>query len=109
MVIRRGDVYWAELGSPTGSEPGRRRPVVVVQRDSINAGAFNTVLVVPLTSQIHHAHLPGNVPLRQGEANIPKPSLARATHVTAVDKNRLASKIGTLTRERLSEIVQAAC
>jgi mRNA interferase MazF len=83
--------------------------VVVVQRDSINLSRFNTVLVVPLTSKTQHSHLPGNVLLRKNEANIPRPSLARATHTMVVDKARLTEKIGRLSRERLEEILDAIC
>jgi mRNA interferase MazF len=109
MVIQRGDVFWAQIGPAHGSEPAHRRPVVVVQRNAINQSRFNTVVVVPLTSQLRHSHLPGNVRLRKDEANIPKASLARATHVTVLDKIRLVEKIGTLSRERLNEIVAAVC
>ena len=107
MVVCRGDVVWARLGPATGSEPTRTRPVVVVQRDSINRSRFNTVLVVPLTSQTRHAHLPGNVLLSKGDANLPKGSLAPATHVTVIDRGRLTEKIGTLSAARLAEITQA--
>ena len=109
MVIRRGDVFWAELGPATGSAPARRRPVVVVQRDAINQSRFNTVVVVPLTTQTRHAQLPGNVRLYKDEANIPRQSVARATHVTVVDKAFLRDKIGTLSQGRLEEIVAAVC
>lgn len=109
MVIQRGDVFWASLSPATGSEPVHRRPVIVVQRDSINRSHFNTVVVIPLTSQTRHSHLPGNVLLSKGEANIPKASLARATHLMVMDKDRLIEKIGTLSQERLDEIVAAIC
>lgn len=109
MVIRQGDVFWAQLNPSAGSEPARRRPVIVVQRNSINQTHFNTVLVVPLTSQTRHQHLPGNVLLHKNEANIPRPSLARATHLMVVDKSRLGEKIGTLSQIRLEEIVDAIC
>jgi mRNA interferase MazF len=107
VVVRQGDVFWAQLGPAHGSEPASRRPVVIVQRDSINLSRFNTVLVVPLTSQIHHAHLPGNLLLSKKEANIPRSSLARTTHTMVVDKTRLTEKIGTLTQNRLDEILDA--
>lgn len=105
MVICRGDVFWADLSSPTGAEPGNKRPVVVVQRDSINQSAFGTVLVVPLTKQTKHAILPGNVLLNKGEANLPRLSLARGTHVMVVDKRRLIERIGNLTPNRIREII----
>jgi len=105
MVICQGDVYWTNLSPSSGSEPTYKRPVVVVQRDSINRSNFRTVLVVPLTKQTKHAVLPGNVLLRKGEANLPKPSLARGTHVMVIDKNRLIEKIGALSSNRTKEII----
>lgn len=105
MVISQGDIFWARLSKSTGSEPGNRRPVVIVQRDSINRSKIGTTLVVPLASQTKHAHIPGNVLLGKGESNIPSSSVARATHVMVIDKNRLIEKVGTLSKERISEII----
>jgi mRNA interferase MazF len=106
MVITQGDIFWASLSrSSTGSEPGSKRPVVVVQRDSINRSKFNTVVVVPLTKQTKHVNLPGNVLLRKGDANLPRQSLARTTHIMVIDKNRLIEKIGTLPKIKTKEII----
>jgi mRNA interferase MazF len=106
MVITQGDVFWARLSrSPTGSEPESKRPVVVVQRDSINRSKFNTVVVVPLTKQTKHANIPGNVLICKGDANLPRQSLARTTHIMVVDKSRLIEKIGTLPQIKTKEII----
>jgi mRNA interferase MazF len=105
MVICQGDVFWTSLSPSSGSEPAYKRPVVVVQRGSINRSKFRTVVVVPLIKHIKHAILPGNVLLKKGEANLPRPSLARGTHVMVVDKNRLIEKIGTLSQKRINEII----
>ncbi len=105
MVICQGDVFWANLTTAAGSEPGYRRPVVIVQRDSINRSAFGTVVVMPLTKQTKHSTLPGNVLLNKGEANLPRPSLARGTHVMVVDKGRLIERIGNLSPNRTREIL----
>ncbi len=107
MVVCQGDVFWASLSPRTGSEPAYKRPVVVVQRDSINRSKFRTVVVIPLTKHTKHGILPGNILLAKGEANLPRPSLARGTHVMVMDKSRLTEKIGTLTRERISEIIDS--
>jgi len=93
MVICQGDVFWTSLSPSSGSEPAYKRPVVIVQRDSINRSKFRTVVVVPLTKQTKHAILPGNVLLKKGEANLPRPSLARGTHVMDVDKKRMIVKV----------------
>lgn len=107
MVVCQGDVFWASLSPHAGSEPGYKRPVVVVQRNSINRSKFRTVVVIPLTRQTKHAVLPGNVLLSRGEANLPRPSLARGTHVMVVDRGRLIEKIGTLSQERINEIIDS--
>ena len=88
MVISQGDVFWAGLSRATNSEPGDKGPVVIVQRDSINRSKFQSVLVVPLTRQMKHANIPGNILLKKGEANLPSSSLARCTHVMVIDKDQ---------------------
>ena len=106
MVISQGDIFWARLPqSSTGSEPESKRPVVVVQRDTINRSKFNTVVVVPLTKQTKHANLPGNVLLLKGDGNLPRQSLARTTHIMVIDKSRLIEKIGTLPKIKIKEII----
>jgi len=105
MVICQGDVFLTSLSPSSGSEPAYKRPVVIVQRDSINRSKFRTVVVVPLTKQTKHTILPGNVLLQKGEANLPKPSLARGTYVMVVNKNRLIEKIGALSQKRIKEII----
>ncbi len=105
MVICQGDVFWAGLSPSSGSQPAFKRPVVIVQRDSINRSEFRTVVVVPLTKQTKHAILPGNVLLQKGEANLPKASLARGTHIMVVNKDRLSEKIGALSQKRTNEII----
>ncbi len=106
MVICQGDIFWADLKPEQGSEPKARRPVVVVQRNSINRSSFGTVLVIPLTRQTKHANIPGNVLLEKGQANLPSPSLGRCTHVSVLDKNRIKEKIGTLSTEKTQEIIE---
>ncbi len=105
MVIHQGDVFWAHLGQRVGSEPAGRRPVVIVQADLFNVSRLNTVVVVPLTSNPHRGSVPGNVTLRKGEANLPSPSVAIMAHVSTFDRIRLGKKIGTLSRERVDEIL----
>jgi len=105
MVVSQGDVFWARLSRSRGSEPENKRPVIVVQRDSINRSRFHTVVVVPLTKQTKHADIPGNVLLQKSEANLRRPSLARGTHIMVIDKSRLMEKIGALSKKRTNEII----
>lgn len=94
MVIRQGDVLWASLGEPAGSEPGFRRPVVVVQGDAFNASRIATVVVVPLTSNINWAAAPGNVLLARTRTGLPKDSVANVSQIVAVDRAILSDRVG---------------
>lgn len=105
MVIRQGDVFWVELGDPMGSSPGFVRPIVVIQNNVFNRSRINTVLVCALTSNLQFANSPGNVLLSQGEANLPKQSVANVSQIITVDKTQLVEKIGSLSTRRVREIL----
>lgn len=104
-MIAHGDVCWAELPDPTGSGPGFRRPVVVVQGDAFNRSAIRTFVVVPLTSILAWADGPGNVLLSARAARLPKDSVANASQVTAVDRAILGERAGHLARPKLDLIL----
>ena len=105
MVIAQGDVFWLDTGAPHGSGPGFRRPHVVVQNDVFNASRIQTAVLCAVTSNLTRAKAPGNLLLRKGEANLPRPSVVNVSQVVTVDKSVLKEKIGTLSRQRISEIV----
>ena len=88
MVINQGDVYWLYLREPSGSEPGYKHPHMVVQNNLFNRSQIGTVLVCALTSNLKRANAPGNVLLAQGEANLPKPSVANVSQLLTVDKSQ---------------------
>ena len=71
MVVSQGEIWWAELPEPSGSEPGFRRPVLIVQGDSLNSSRIATVVCVPLTSNLRWAEAPGNVLLRGKNTGLP--------------------------------------
>jgi mRNA interferase MazF len=87
MVIEQGEVWWADLPSPTGSGPGYRRPVVVVQSDYLNRSRLATVVCVPLTSNLKYAEAPGNVLLNARATGLPRDSVANPTQIVSLDKN----------------------
>jgi len=105
MVIGQGDVFWVDLPVPAGSEPGYRRPAVVVQNTMLNRGPIATVVVCAITTSLRRAHAPGNVVLARGESNLPKRSVVNVTQITTVDKARLIEKIGTLSASRLRQVL----
>ena len=105
MVINQGDIFWIDLGVPSGSAPGYLHPHVVVQNNLFNRSRINTVVVCALTSNLKRASAPGNVLLSAGEANIPKQSVVNISQIFTVDKSDLVEKIGTLSPPRLHEIL----
>jgi mRNA interferase MazF len=94
--VKRGHVYWANLGIPEGHEPGHRRPVVVVQSDLFNASAIPTVLVAPLTSNMKLAKAPGNIKLSKDESGLPKDSVVNVSQIVSINRSRLDALIGEL-------------
>jgi mRNA interferase MazF len=105
MVINQGDVFWVDLGEPSGSEPGYRHPHVVIQNNVFNCSRIGTVVVCALTSNPRRAKAPGNVLLEKGEANLPKQSVVNVSQIFTVDKRDLEEKIGTLSRRRIHQIL----
>jgi mRNA interferase MazF len=101
MVISQGDVCWADLGEPAGSEPGYRRPVVVLQGNALNRSHLTTVVCAPLTSNVALARAPGNVLLRARETGLSKDSVANMSQLVTIDKVVLDSRVGSLSRTKL--------
>jgi mRNA interferase MazF len=104
--IRQGDVYWVNFGPPDGSEPGGRRPCVVVQNDLFNRSRIATSVVCAITSNVGLADAPGNVILRKGEANLPKPSVVNVSQMGTLDKSELVERIGRLNPASIEKICE---
>ena len=85
LVVHQGDVYWVSF-SGRGSEPWGRRPALVLQHDRLNRSQLNTVVVVAITSNLRYAALPGNVRLRKGDGNLPKPCVVNVTQIQTLDR-----------------------
>jgi mRNA interferase MazF len=85
-MICQGDLYWVDLGEPTGSEPGYLRPYVVIQNNALNSSRIKTVIVCALTSNLRRAAGQGNVLLEVGEANLPDQSVVNVSQIFTVDK-----------------------
>ena len=81
MVVARGEVWWADLDAPRGSEPGFRRPVLIVQADAFNRSRLRTILGVLLTSNTRLLDAPGNALLPAAGAGLPKDSVANVTQM----------------------------
>jgi mRNA interferase MazF len=103
--INQGDLYWVHLDGPDGAEPGYAHPQVVVQEDVFNHSRLQTVIVCALTSNLKQAKAPGNVLLEDGEANLPRQSVVIVSQVSTVEKAQLGEYIGSLSRERVNQIL----
>jgi mRNA interferase MazF len=101
VVISQGEVWWADLPAPTGSEPGFRRPVVVVQGDALNRSRIATVVCAPLTSNLKWAEAPGNVLLTARSTSLPKDSVANVSQIVALDRTFLAERVGKLSATKV--------
>ena len=105
VTISRGDIWWADLSEPSGSEPGCRRPVIVIQGDSINRSRIATVICVPLTSNMQWSDAPGNVPLSSNLTGLPKDSVANVSQIITIDRKSLTEPVGKLSLAKMELIL----
>jgi mRNA interferase MazF len=96
MVIKRGEIWWAELPEPTGSEPGYRRPLVVLQSNAFNKSNIRTVIAAVITSNLNLADAPGNLLLTAKKSKLPRKSVVNVSQLITVDKEFLTEKISQL-------------
>jgi len=102
MKISQGDIFWIQLEE---AESSYIHPHVIIQDNIINRSRVKTVVVCALTTNIKRAKAPGNVLLEAGEANLPKQSVVVVSQVSTVNKAQLGEFIGTLTSERINQIL----
>ena len=105
MTIAQGEVWWAELPQPSGSGPGFRRPVVIVQGDALNRSRIATVVCVPLTSNLKWADAPGNVLLPARATGLEKDSVANVSQIVALDRGVLAERVGRVSARQLALVL----
>ena len=105
MVVAQGHVYWASLPDPTGSGPGFRRPVLVVQGDPLNQSRLKTAVCIPFTSNLRWAEAPGNVFLPAQATGLPKDSVANASQIITLDRELLTEEVGKLSKRQLELIL----
>ena len=94
--MTRGELWWVDFGIPTGSAAGYRRPAIVIQSNELNATALNTVVVIPLTSNLRLAEYKPNVLLKNSATGLGKDSVAILPLITALDKGCFIERISQL-------------
>lgn len=102
--MKRGEIWWAELPEPTASEPGYRRPVIIIQSDEFNKSRINTVVVAAITSNLRLANAPGNVKLPINKTGLDKESVADVSQVITIDKQFLTERAGWLDGATLLQL-----
>lgn len=100
MVIQRGELWWAESPRPIASEPGYRRPVLIISSDGFNRSRIRTVVAVALTTNLRLEEAPGNLLLTAKESRLPRDSVVNVSQIITLDKTFLTEKVGHL-RERM--------
>jgi mRNA interferase MazF len=103
-MVGRGQVWWAKLPNPTGSEPGFNRPVLVIQADNFNQSHISTVVVIAITSNLKLTKAPGNVSLPKRKSGLSQDSVANVSQITTLDKESLSEVIGQLDRLTMQQI-----
>ncbi len=104
MVIHRGEIWWASLIQPSGSEPGYRRPIIIVQSNHFNTSQIRTIVAIIITSNLNLAKAPGNVLLKKKRTGLPKDSVANVSQIVTLDKSYLSEKVGNLTSSQFNKV-----
>jgi len=100
--VKRGEVWWASMGEPRGSEPGYRRPVVIVSTNEFNRSLIQTVIVAVVTSNLRLVDAPGNFKITKKQSNLSKDSVVNVSQLITLDKIFLTEKIGKLNPKNIN-------
>ena len=104
MVIKRGEIWWAELPEPVGSEPGYKRPLVIIQSNEFNNSNINTIIAAVITTNLNLAAAPGNILLTAKKSKLPKKSVINISQLITINKSFLTEKVHTLSNKVMEQI-----
>jgi len=102
--VRRGEIWWAELPVPRGSEPGHRRPVLIVQAAAFNRSQIQTVVVAAITSNLRLARAPGNIHLPPSESRLAKDSVVNVSQLLTLDRSCLAERVSRIRPKHVEAV-----
>ncbi len=94
--VRRGEIWWADLPEPRGSEPGLQRPVLIVQADAFNQSRIRTVIIAAITTNLALANAPGNVLLPRSVSGLREESVINVSQLAALDRSFLTDHVGKI-------------
>ena len=104
MVIKRGQIWWAELPEPMGSGPGYRRPLLIIQSNNFNKSKINTIIAAVITFNIRLSAAPGNILLSTQKSKLPKESVINVSQLITIDKSFLTEKVNTLSNSIMANV-----
>ncbi|MEE9355409.1 MAG: type II toxin-antitoxin system PemK/MazF family toxin [Methylococcaceae bacterium] len=99
--MKRGEIWWASMGEPKGSEPGYRRPVVITSSNEFNESLIQTVIVVVITSNLCLVDAPGNFKIAKTKSGLNLNSVVNVSQLITLDKLFLTEKLSTLTSKQI--------
>ena len=102
--MKKGEIWWASLPTPRGSEPGFRRPVIIVSANDFNDSQIQTVLVAVVSSNLKLANAPGNIGLPKATSKLKKDSVINVSQVLTLDKKFLQKKVVKINAKYLKEL-----
>jgi mRNA interferase MazF len=102
--VTRGEIWWANLPEPRGSEPGYRRPVLVIQADSFNRSAIRTIIVTVITSNLRLADAPGNVFVSSDLSGLARDSVINVSQLLTLDRSYLSERVGKVAPAVISQV-----
>lgn len=100
----RGEIWWVDLGIPFGSEPGFKRPVLIIQDDSFNQSNISTVVSIAITSNLNLSEAPGNVLIGKKKSSLSKDSVVNVSQIVTLDKERFIERVGKLKSSKINEV-----
>lgn len=100
----RGEIWWAELGEPSGADPGFRRPVLIVQSNAFNKSRISTIIAAVLTSSMRLLDAPGNVLISQKVSGLPKDSVANVSQLVTIDRAALEERVGSVPKGTMRRV-----
>lgn len=103
-MIRRGEIWWADLDDPRGSEPGYRRPVLIVSGDALNASGLRTVIAIAISSRTDRPLTRHHLPLAAHVSGLPRDSVAFVASLEQVNKEALRDRVSMLPRSLMATV-----
>ena len=97
--MKKGEIWWASLPKPRGSEPGFRRPIIIVSSNDFNDSNINTVLAATITSNLRLASAPGNIKITKKASKLSKDSVINVSQIITIDKSFLTEKVSKLNQQ----------